>query len=373
VGIQHFKDDRGLTQDEIATIVRWAESGAPLGDLADMPPPRQFEANVYAWQLEKEMGRPPDLIVPMPDPFVVPGNSPNLWMNPVSETGLTEDRWIMAYETKPSVTGFPVVHHASTSFAFPDGRTVGFGQYALGKTGDIYPAGTGQLIKAGTKVEWNIHYSANPSGEDTEDQTSLAFWFYPEGEEPTHILRRRFMGGATDLDFPPGDEWVRSDGFTYLHENVRLTTFQPHLHNLGARQCMNAIYPDGRSQTLSCANWDFGWHIPYQYSDDVQPLLPRGTVIHVISWHNNSESNPWAYDPRNWVGWGNRSTDDMSFAHVSFYALTDEEFAEHVRERFTNLGIQLEGRDVTDLDWWPQTETVSSTGVAGRSQEAGGI
>ena len=96
---------------------------------------------------------------------------------------------------------------------------------------------------------------------------------------------------------------------------------------------MEAIYQDGRVQTLSCADWDFGWHIAYNYADHAQPLLPKGTVLHIISWHDNSEANRWAADPRNWVGWGNRSTDDMAFAHISWYELTDEEYQTQLEER----------------------------------------
>ena len=121
-----------------------------------------------------------------------------------------------------------------------------------------------------------------------------------------------------------------------LDNNIRLTVYQPHMHNLGKRQCLEAIYRDGRVQTLNCVNWDFGWHIAYNYTDDSQPLLPKGTILHVISWHDNSKANRWAADPRNWVGWGNRSTDDMSFAHISWYTLSDEEFAQHLRQRQTN-------------------------------------
>ena len=38
VGIQHFQNDMSLTDEQIATIVRWVDAGAPLGDPKDMPP-----------------------------------------------------------------------------------------------------------------------------------------------------------------------------------------------------------------------------------------------------------------------------------------------------------------------------------------------
>ncbi|MEE2635851.1 MAG: cytochrome c [Acidobacteriota bacterium] len=335
VGIQRFKDDQGLTDDEIATIAAWVDAGAPQGDPTDMPAAVTFDTDIYAWTLQDELGREPDLVVPIPEPFTVPANSPNWWVEFVSDTGLTEDRWIKAYETKPSIEGFPVVHHATTTMfqdSAPEEQAF-LSEYALGKTGDVHPDGTGRLIEAGTKLRWNMHYSANPAGEDATDRTSIALWLYPNGYEPKHPLVRRSVGSVTDLDLPPGASQVRTDGYTFLEDNVRLTVFQPHLHNLGKRQCLEAIYQDGRVQTLSCANWDFGWHIAYNYADDAQPLLPKGTVLHVISWHDNSTANRWAADPRNWVGWGNRSTDEMSFSHISWFTLSDEEYQEQLNTR----------------------------------------
>ena len=335
VGIQDFKDDRSLNDEEIAIISQWVDSGAPRGNPADLPPPMEFNDNLYEWTVADELGREPDLVVPIPEPFLVPAGSPNWWIELVSDTGLTEDRWVKALETKPSITGFPVVHHASTSMFLPEApeERERFGEYALGKTADIHPDGTGRIMKARTQLLWNLHYSANPNGEDTYDQTSIALWFYPKGQEPDRRLSRQSVGSVTDLDFPAGDSLVRTDGYTFLQNNVRLSVFQPHLHNLGKRQCMEAIYQDGRVQTLSCADWDFGWHIAYNYADHAQPLLPKGTVLHIISWHDNSEANRWAADPRNWVGWGNRSTDDMAFAHISWYELTDEEYQAQLEER----------------------------------------
>lgn len=333
VGIQRFKDDRSLTDEEIDRIVKWVDGGSPRGNPADMPPPRTFDDNRYEWTLADQLGREPDLIVPIPKPMVVKASSANAWIDLVSDMGLTEDRWVKAYETKPSLEGFPVVHHATTSMMKPDGTEEGLSEYALGKTGDIHPDGSGRRIVAGTKIRWNMHYSANPNGEDTTDRTSIAFWFYPKDYKPTHPLIRASVGSVTDLDFPPGESNVRTDGYTILSDNVRLTVVQPHLHNLGKRQCLEAIYKNGQVQTLSCVNWDFGWHIAYNYEEDVQPILPKGTVLHVISWHDNSPGNKWASDPRNWVGWGNRSTDDMSFSHISWIVLTDAEYEQQLKER----------------------------------------
>jgi hypothetical protein len=177
-----------------------------------------------------------------------------------------------------------------------------------------------------------MHY--HPIGEETVDQTQVALVFYPKGYKPKYYILAAHTGDAEDLDLPAGVDNIRSDGYTRLAKNARITSFQPHLHNRGKAQCMEAIYPDGRIEQLSCVNnYQFGWHIVYNYADEVQPLLPAGTMLHVISWHNNTTSNKYNPDPKNWVGFGQRSIDDMSFAWVNYVWLTDEDFKAQVDER----------------------------------------
>jgi hypothetical protein len=334
VGIQSFKYDRSLSNADIATIGAWVDGGALRGNPAEMPPPRAF-TDASKWTLASILG-PPDYVIPIPEPFVVEANAPNMWIDLIADSGLTEDRWIRAFETKPSQEGFPVVHHATTSLYDEDADVVsddavGFSEYALGKTGDILAENSGFLIKAGTKVRFNMHYAAKDK--PITDRTSLGLWFHPKGYVPKYKHVRQSTGNVQDLDIPPGENNVRVDGYLFLKDNIRMTVFQPHLHNRGKRQCMEAIFSDGRVETINCVNWNFGWHIAYNYTEGVQPLLPKGTVLHVTTWHDNSAANKWNPDPRNWAGFGQRSSDDMAFAHVSWYVLNDEEFKEAVDER----------------------------------------
>lgn len=345
VGIQSFKHDRSLSNAEIATIAKWVDAGAPGGNMADMPPPREFADN-SKWTLASVLG-PPDFVIPIPEPFVVEANAPNMWVDLIAPSGLTEDRWLRAHETRPSMEGFPVVHHATTALYGPedlagDDDSVGFSEYALGKNGDIYAANSGFLFKAGSRVRFNMHYAAN--GERTTDRTSLALWFHPKGYVPKYKHVRQSVGNVQDLDIPPGENNVRVDGYLTLNDNIRLTVFQPHLHNRGKRQCMEAIYADGRVETINCVDWNFGWHIAYSYTEDVQPLFPKGTILHVTTWHDNSAANKWNPDPRNWAGFGQRSSDEMAFAHVSWYVLNDEEYKQAVTERNNHArGVQTSG------------------------------
>jgi hypothetical protein len=350
VGIQEFKNDISLTDAEIAKIVKWVDDGAPLGNAADMPPARKFE-DPRLWHIGN--GKP-DLIVSMPKPYRVPAVGADVTLEFLAETGLTEDRWIKEVETKPDPKSFSVVHHASLDIVEPwaglDASRENYGmggprsflsEYALGKNADIFPEGTGRLIKAGSKVNFNMHYYS--TGEEVENVTSVGIVFYPKGQEPKNQVITQHMGDTSDLDVPAGTV-SRVDGYIQLSKNAQIVMIQPHMHSRGKRQCTEAIIPQttgdvsrgngSRTQriTLNCINYDMNWNLSYAYKDDAAPLLPKGTIIHVTSWYDNTQSkfNP---DPRNWVGSGPRSVDVMSFQWQSFFYLTDEEYQQKLKER----------------------------------------
>jgi hypothetical protein len=334
VGVRHFKNDRSLSDDEIATIVKWVDGGAQKGNPAEMPPPREFE-DQDKWHIN------PDLVVALPKDIVVPVKAPDRWIDVVVDPGLTEDRYIQAIETKPS-KGFKVVHHVVTSMKHdddpaPDTRVTAQGtflnEYALGKNADVFPEDAGRLMKAGTKINFNLHLHA--IGQETAANVALGLKFYPKGYVPKYVEITEHAGDAPDLDIPPNTNDVRSEGYTTLTKPARILSFQPHMHNRGKAQCMEAIYPGGRRvETLSCvSNYQFAWHLVYLYAEDEQPLLPAGTLLHVISWHNNSANNKFNPDPENLVTFGQRTIDDMAFAWVSYYYLSDEEYKQQVEER----------------------------------------
>jgi hypothetical protein len=334
VGVRHFQNDRSLSDGEIATIAKWVDGGALRGNPSDMPPPRQFE-DQDKWHIT------PDLIVELPKDIVVPVKAPDRWIDVVVDAGLTEDRYIQAIETKP-IKGFKVVHHVVTSMKHeddpaPDTRVTAQGtflnEYALGKNADVFPEGAGRLIKAGTKIDFNLHLHA--IGQETAANVALGLKFYPKGYVPKYVEISEHAGDAPDLDIPPNTNDVRSEGYTTLTKPARVLSFQPHMHNRGKAQCMEAIYPGGRKvETLSCvSNYQFAWHLVYLYAEDEQPLLPAGTLLHVISWHNNSVSNKFNPDPENLVTFGQRTIDDMAFAWISYYYLSDEDYKQQVEER----------------------------------------
>jgi len=338
VGITKFKGDPSLTDAEIAIITRWVDQGAPAGNAADMPAPRQF-ADIDKWHIGK-----PDMVVSLPKPYELRASGPDEFYDVDVDPGFTEDMYIAAVETKPEAYSFKVVHHATVNMIEDEEEDpVGlfFNEYALGKNGDIFPEGSGRLIKAGSKLHFNLHL--HPSGERSLVNLSIGFKLYPKGEIPKHVAFTQHMGDNTDLDIPPG-QVVRSDGYFRLPRAAVLSAFQPHMHNRGKAMCMEAIYPDiradsarpgpARTETINCvSNYQFGWHITYPYADDVAPILPAGTIVHVTSWHDNTSANKYNPNPRNWVGYGQRTVDEMSFAWVSLFYIDDAEYEQRMTER----------------------------------------
>ena len=327
VGIQRIKGDRSLTDPEIDTIVRWVDAGAPMGNPADMPDPVELQ-DFGAWTIE------PDVIITSP-PHTVPAAAGDWWGDYIVESGITEDRYIQAIQTRAG--DLRVVHHALT-YAVTDldapaddsSNDFFLNEYAVGKNADKYPDATGKMFEANSRVRFSFHYHS--IGEEVTEQTELGLTLYPKGEVPDHILYSRQLGQAGELDIPAG-QITRHDGYATMYLPGRLTGFQPHMHFLGKRQCLELIYPDSTTEMVSCANFDFNWHIVYNYEDDVQPIYPAGTKLHVISYHDNTEAHRGNKDAVNWTGGGSRTIDEMAFGWISWFDLSEDEYAAELKTR----------------------------------------
>jgi hypothetical protein len=128
------------------------------------------------------------------------------------------------------------------------------------------------------------------------------------------------------------EENQRVDAYFTLPEHAKLYNFEPHMHAPGVRMCMEAIYGI-TTELLNCSGYDHNWALVYVYKDDAAPLLPKGTILHLIGHFNNSPSNRNVADPRNWSGSGHRSVDNMFINLLEAAYLTDEQFAEEMRLR----------------------------------------
>jgi hypothetical protein len=344
VGIQKFKDDPSLSDAEIGTIAAWVDAGAPLGNMADMPAQRAFPDGAE-WAFGK-----PDLVVRFPA-YKVPPTGPDLFPALTAPLGITEDRYVKAIQTRPVDTGSRrVVHHAITTMVSagdadtPDPDVDDGGsfivEYASGKAPETFPEGSGILLKAGHNLRLGTHLHS--VGEEVDAVVEVGMLLYPKGHVPKYIRYSTHHGDPRpdadeSLDIPAG-QVTRTDGYTLHTKPAKLIAFQPHMHIRGTYQCFELIYPSNPSKVMkremiNCAKWDYNWHLIYNYADDAAPLVPAGTIIHIISWHDNSANNRHNPDAKNWVGYGQRTIDDMGFAWIGWIDLTQEEYEQEVAAR----------------------------------------
>jgi hypothetical protein len=342
VGIQQFQNDRSLSDEQIATIVKWVDSGSPMGDAKDMPAAKQFP-NEDEWQLAKQFGQP-DLILKSTE-YTMPGVSQDQWWQPITEVGLTEPRWVRAVEMRPGTkAGRRITHHAigylmqtepkeSGAAELDPFSALGGGilmEWAVGKQYDVYRPNTGKLLLPGSKIRWDIHYHA--VGDQITDHVELAVYLYPKGETPKYrtylTMFNAAATGASALDIPPNTV-AETENFHVLKQAARLENFQPHMHLRGKAMLLEAILPNGTVQTISyCNNFNFNWMNNYIYSEDAAPVFPKGTIIHVKAWHDNTTAKASNPDPNQWVGWGDRTVDEMAHAWVNVTYISDDDYKE---------------------------------------------
>jgi hypothetical protein len=344
VGIQKFKDDPSLTDDEISLIASWVDNGAPRGNLADMP-------TINLADREWSVGEP-DLIVSSPS-MTLPAIAPDFYstIGP-SPTGLTTDRYVKAVEfreirhqageatRKAGDLNYFVVHHAvvrATNGAAADlestvqrGPSNFFVVWELGQNATIYPDVLGVTLPADSALNFDLH--THTIGTEATFSIDVAFTLHPTGYVPKYTNNTMFDSLTYDLDIPGNKETVITALYPIRRAGMVLS-FEPHLHSSGRRMCVEALYPSGYLETLNCAGYNHNWVKVYYYQDDVTPLLPKGTVLKVTAWYDNTASNPRVIDPRNWKGWGSRSIDDMFFLNSRVVWLTDEELEVELANR----------------------------------------
>jgi len=337
-----------LSDEQINTIVRWVDAGAPLGNVKDMPAPRQWPAD-NEWKAAKDLGAP-DLVI-QSEPYTMAAHHQDIWWRPTSNIPLTEPRWVRAVEMRPGTpAGRKITHHAVTYLAQDDPDGFGPGgdpglrgrallmEWAIGKGYDLYPPDSGKLLLPGSQISWDVHIHA--VGEEIRDHVELGIWLYPKGQEPKHRTYltgfqalRGFTAsaasqtrGGRNIDLPP-NQISQSDNYTVLKQNAKLENFQPHMHLRGKAMAVEAILPDGTAQMVSyVGNFNFNWMTNYIYADDAAPVFPKGTMIHVTATYDNTTANPNNPDPDQWVGFGDRTVDEMGHAWMNVTYLSDDEY-----------------------------------------------
>jgi hypothetical protein len=381
LGILKFKDDPSLSDKELAMIQAWADNGAPQGDPADMPPARVF-ADAAGWTLGE-----PDLVLVSRE-MVVPAIGPDRWGDiGLVPTGLTEDRYVKSVEVREindipadqgasTVGGRYVFHHMTYSSGVlnedgtaidPETRTR-WPIHEVGRNADIFPEKFGTLLPANSALHLGASH-IHPNGiQETTGHLEFGLTFHPKGYMPEYGNRARMsLGNGVDVDVVPGRAGQEFHSYTVLDRHTKIVAFEPHLHAPGTRMCIEAIW--GKNQfTLNCVGYDHNWVKQYVYDDDYAPLLPKGTVVHIIGFLDTTAANENVADNRNWAGGGRRSVANMFIDLGYAVELTEEQFQAEMAER----RARMESPNVYDvgcpLCWAPVITEENTTTQEGAQQ-----
>jgi len=349
IGIQEFKQDPSLSDAELAAISTWARSGAPKGDIADAPAALVFDDSVK-WRAGQ-----PDIIVKT-NPITKLAGTPD-WWGEIDRVliPIQEDRYIKSVEIvevndvplggsgRTTVGGKYIFHHMiwSTAVLDENGERVGAGTswpvHEVGRNADIFDPDAGRLLKAGSYVvSDSVHLHSN--GRDTTGHLEIGFRLHPVGYEPKYRSALIGLGNGVDISITGNETNQELHAYTVLNEHTKIITFEPHLHAPGVRMCLEAIW-GYTVETLSCVGYDHNWVRGYPYEDDYAPLLPKGTILHIVGYMNNTDTNPNVPDPRNWQGSGNRSVTNMFIDLGMRVTLSEEQFFEEMENRRTRLNL----------------------------------
>jgi hypothetical protein len=326
-----FINDRSLSEQDINTLVSWADGGAAEGNPADAPQPVQFETG---WNIGK-----PDAIVEMPKAFKVPAKGTVEYQYIVFPSGFTEDKWVERVEIRP---GNPsVVHHVNAFARPPDApgfKTAKRGEFveippkrgkdpdmftfskgsealhghAPGGNPTIFKPGQALLVKAGSDIVFQLHYQSK--GEEAFDQTRIGFVFakQPPTEKITSVTVQNF-----DFSIPPMVDDYPIKAEALLNIDVKVVSILPHMHLRGKKIQVQAHYLDGRSEILvSVPKYDFSWQTTYVL--ETPKLLPKGTRLETVGYFDNTPNNPSNPDPQALVIYGEQTWNEMMGGVMDF-------------------------------------------------------
>jgi hypothetical protein len=320
---RYHKDPR-LTDEEIATITRWVDSGATRGNLKDMPAPR-------IWKTSWTNGEP-DLLVKVQKPYTIKPGQKDQYVFFVFDYVFPEDTWIRSVDTHPG--NLKAVHHANTHLVPPNFKvpeegyiagdfdpgargTIMIAGWAPGVDGVMLPEGTAVRIPKGMKLGIQIHYA--PTEQERVDQTQVGLYF-ADGIVKKNL--RVLFGDRKDVVIPPGEEnYSLTAKQTFATDSV-IRFFHVHMHLRGKSYVMRFTYPDGRVEdVLTVPRYDFNWQRVYMLTEPMR--VPKGTSVEFIGTYDNSTKNKYNPDPTKEVHWGEKTTDEMMQGRI-FYESVDE-------------------------------------------------
>ena len=323
--IGRYEHDPRLTDDEIATITKWVDSGATKGNAKDLPTPR-------VWKNDWINGAP-DVVVKVKQPYLIKPSQKDQYVFFVFDYVFPEETWIKSVETRPGNAG--AVHHANTHVVPPmfKAPTEGFiaGDFDPGARGTVMLAGwapgvqpvklvegTGIKIPKGMRLGIQVHYA--PSDKERVDQTSIGVYF-ADGTINKNL--KVLFGDRKDLEIKPNDPSYSLTSTKTFDNDAVIRFFHVHMHLRGKGYTFRFTYPDGRVENLfEVANYDFNWQRVYLLTEPLR--VPKGTKVDFIGTYDNSAKNKFNPDPTQTVKWGEKTTDEMMQGRI-FYESADEQ------------------------------------------------
>lgn len=350
-GFGAFLDEHRLSDEDIRRIAEWSEAGAPEGDPADLKPLPTFPEG---WQLGK-----PDLVLEVPERFEIPATGRDVYRCFVIPIPIDFDRTVAAVEFRPG--NRRVVHHALlyldttgaarsrdaddpgpgyTTFGGPGILPTGMlGGWAPGAMPRRLPDGVGRYLRKGSDLVLQVHY--HPDGKPETDRSVVGVYFTPT---PARKIVAGIAVRTRDIDIPPGESRYRASAQSEpLPVDVHAIGISPHMHYVGREMKVVARTPEGRTVPLIwIKDWDFNWQGQYQFRSPVD--LPKGTVITVEAFYDNSADNPAnpSKPPRR-VRWGEQTTDEMCLLGVQVVTDNLADLRKIIAMRGNRLGAAPSG------------------------------
>ncbi len=321
----HFSNDPSLSSEEISTLVKWADAGAPAGDPREAPAPRNW---TKGWNIS-----PPDVVIEMPKAVSIPAQGDVEYTYEIVPTNFAEDKWVQLSELPPSSREH--VHHAVVYIRPPGsewlrGAPVGvpftassLGDahlqhqahetksdmllvYAPGSSPDQWPDGMAKFVPAHSDLVFQMHYTTN--GHAGADQTSIGMVF-AKNTPKQRVLTLQLANDHDTIPIPPGAENYRVEVHGTLPNDCTLLSFFPHMHLRGKRFEYNLVHADRSVETLLRVNYDFYWQLSYRLAEP--RFLKAGTKLQAIAWYDNSRRNRHNPDPEAAVQWGDQTYNEM--------------------------------------------------------------
>lgn len=319
--VGHFINDMVLADADAQKLLHWIESGAKKDGNTD--PLAELKWPESEWAFGE-----PDYVIELP-PQSVPATGVLDYRNVVVDIKTDKDYWVRGSQY---IAGDrTVLHHTLNQLIPPDagnrrgGGFLGGGDpdqanitaYIPGAEPEWLPDNTGGLLKAGSKIALQLHYTTN--GKETVDNSRIGLWFYPDGEVPAER-----MSGAcaciftpTWTNIPPNDPEFVQEASVTLAKDANLRSFTPHMHFRGKYMRFYADYPDGtREELINIAKYGYNWQLAYTYEEP--KFMPAGTKLTAVGAFDNSAQNPYNPDPNRSVPWGQQSWDEMFFGAMQW-------------------------------------------------------